>query len=164
MRRKETRGIETMLRRGEDNPCETRWNSDRGGTRGGDVGIQNLFIVQNIIYLVLRLPLNLLKCMYSHCIVPHKPGITLSIIKGGSFVQNRPSSWSSFAPSSPSSSSASPRDRSFQAASLLSRMISADGGRRGERMRRSVEPSQSPPLATKLRFHRPSVLRLTRPV
>jgi hypothetical protein len=45
------RGIETMPRRGEDNPCETRGNSDRGGMRGGDAGILNLFIVKNIIYL-----------------------------------------------------------------------------------------------------------------
>ncbi len=93
-----------MPRREEDNPCKTRGNPDRGGTRGGDAGIQNLFIVKNIIYLVLRLHLNLLKWMYSHCIVPPKTGITLLIINGGSFVQNSPSSLS-IAPSSPSSSS-----------------------------------------------------------
>ena len=66
VRQKETREIETMPRRGEDNPCETCRNSDCKGTWGGDAGIQTLFIVKNIIFLVLRLPLNLLNCMYSH--------------------------------------------------------------------------------------------------
>ncbi len=34
VRQKETREIETMPRRGEDDPHETHWNSERGGTWG----------------------------------------------------------------------------------------------------------------------------------
>ncbi len=152
-----------MPRRGEDNPWETRGNSDCRGMQGGDAGIQNLFIVKNIIYLVLRLPLNLLKCMYSHCIVLPKTGITLLIIKGALFVQNHPL-LSSFAPSLLSLLLTLPQDNIFRAASLLLQMISADGGPGGEPMRRLASPLLLPLLATKLRLHQPLVLRLSRPV
>ncbi len=70
VRQKETREIETMPMRGEDDPREKRGNSDRGGHAGATM----MPAFESFHWRDYHL--NLLKCMYSNCICSPEPGIT----------------------------------------------------------------------------------------
>jgi hypothetical protein len=67
--RKETRGIETMPRRGEDDPPRDTREFGLRGSRGATMMPALEIIYRREYYPVLRLSLILLKCMYSHWIV-----------------------------------------------------------------------------------------------
>jgi hypothetical protein len=81
------RGHQEELAPGEGRRCTTRGNLECGGHAGGRL-CQHLKHLQEY-YPVLRLSLNLLKCLYSHCICLPKTGITLFIDQRG-YVHSEP--------------------------------------------------------------------------
>ncbi len=106
-----------------------------------------------------RLSLNLLKCLYSHCICLPKTSITFFINQRG-YVHLEPP----VVICTVVVVDIAARRQRFCAASLLPRMMSANDGPGGEPTRHSAVPSLSPPDATMFRFHRPLALRLPWPL